>query len=423
MTQTEEVYRRMEVEQMMSVEEALERVLAHFRPLEAEDVPLLGALDRVLAEDALSPINIPPLDNTAMDGYALRAVDTAGAGPDNPVWLRVTTELAAGYVAEETVAPGTAVRIMTGAPIPPGADAVAEFEVVDREGDEIVLRRPIALDRNVRHAGEDVRQGEMVLSSGTFLRPAEVGVLASLGRTRVRVVRRPRVAILSTGDEVAAPGEALRPGQIYDANGYSVAAQTVRCGGEPILLGVARDRREELASKLAEGLSAGADLLITSGGVSVGDFDMVKEVLAAEGRVEFWLVRMKPGKPLAFGLIRGVPLLGLPGNPVSAMVSFETFARPAILKMSGRTAFRRPQVEARLVDGLRRKDGRRHYLRVRVSRTGDGYEARLTGDQGSGILTSMALANGLAVVSEERSWLPPGAAVPVILFDQPEESW
>lgn len=421
MKQSEGVYRRMEVDQMMSVEEALERVLARFALLESEDAPLLGALDRVLAEDVLSPIDIPPLANTAMDGYALRAGDTAGAGPESPVRLRVTSELPAGYVARERVAPGTAVRIMTGAPIPPGADAVAEFEVVDRDRDEVILRRPVPLDRNVRHAGEDVHQGELVLPGGTGLRPAEIGVLASLGRTRVRVVRRPRVAILSTGDEVAVPGEELRPGQIYDANGYSVAAQTVRCGGEPILLGVARDRREELASKLAEGLSAGADLLITSGGVSVGDFDMVKDVLAAEGRMEFWLVRMKPGKPLAFGLIRGVPLLGLPGNPVSAMVSFETFARPAILKMSGRTAFHRPQVEARLVDGLRRKDGRRHYLRVNVSRADDGYEARLTGDQGSGILSSMARANGLAVVAEEKSWLPPGAPVPVILIDQPED--
>ncbi|MCL4534568.1 MAG: molybdopterin molybdotransferase MoeA, partial [Bacteroidetes bacterium] len=315
---------------------------------------------------------------------------------------------------------GTAVRIMTGAPMPPSADAVAEFEVVDRNGDEIVLRRPIDLDRNVRHAGEDVRQGESVLTPGTVLRPAGIGVLASLGRTRVKVVRRPRVAILSTGDEVAAPGEELRPGQIYDANGYSVAAQTIRCGGEPIFLGVARDRREELANKLAEGLAAGADLLITSGGVSMGDFDMVKDVLATEGRMEFWLVRMKPGKPLAFGFVRGVPLIGLPGNPVSAMVSFEMFGRPSIMKMAGRTAFARPHVEARLVEGLRRKDGRRHYLRVTVSRTDDGWEARLTGDQGSGILTSMARANGLAVVSEEQSWLAPGATVPVILLDTPE---
>ena len=408
---------------MTSVEEALERVLGHFRPLEAEEAPLLNALDRVLAEDVLSPIDIPPLDNTAMDGYAVRAADTAGATPEIPVRLRVTFELPAGYVAGEAVAPGTAVRIMTGAPIPPGADAVAEFEVVGREGDDIVLRRPVPVGRNVRRAGEDVRRGEVVLSRGSPLRPAEIGVLASLGRTRVRVVRRPRVAILSTGDEVAPPGESLRPGQIYDANGFSVAAQTIRSGGVPILLGVARDRRQDLANKLAEGLAAGADLLVTSGGVSVGDFDVVKEVLAAEGHIEFWLVRMKPGKPLAFGFVRGVPLLGLPGNPVSAMVSFETFARPAILKMSGRTAFRRPQVEARLVDGLRRKDGRRHYLRVVVRRTAEDYEARLTGDQGSGILTSMARANGLAVVAEDRSWLPPGAPVPVILFDQPEEAW
>jgi len=413
----------MEAEQMMRVEEALGRVLAHFAPLGAEEVPLLAALDRVLAEDVHSPLAIPPHDNTAMDGYALRSEDTTAATTASPVRLRVAAELPAGYVAEGPVEPGTAVRIMTGAPIPPGADAVAEFEVVERRGPEILLRRPVSAGRNIRRAGEDVGLGELVLARGTLLRPADIGVLASLGRTGVAVVRRPRVAILSTGDEVASPGESLRPGQIYDANAYSVAALALRSGAEPILLGVARDRREELAAVLAEGLEMGADLLITSGGVSVGDFDVVKEVLAAEGRIEFWLVRMKPGKPLAFGTIRGVPLLGLPGNPVSAMVSFETFARPAILRMSGRTAFERPRVEARLLDGLKRKDGRRHYLRVQVSRTADGYEARLTGDQGSGILTSVARANGLAVVPEERSWLAPGALVPVILFDQPEETW
>lgn len=413
----------MEAEPMMPVEEALERVLAHFAPLEAEEVAVLKALDRVLAEDVRSPLAIPPLDNTAMDGYAIRSEDTSSATRERPVHLRVAAELAAGYVAEAPVAPGTAVRIMTGAPIPPSADAVTEFELVERQGPEIHLRRPISADRNIRHVGEDVRLDELVLERGTPLRPGELGVLASLGRTRVAVVRRPRVAVLSTGDEVASPGETLRPGQIYDANAYSVAALALRAGAEPIMLGVARDRREELAAKLAEGLEREADLLITSGGVSVGDFDMVKEVLAAEGSIDFWLVRMKPGKPLAFGTIRGVPLLGLPGNPVSAMVSFETFARPAILKMSGRTAFERPRVEARLLDGLKHKDGRRHYLRVRVSRTADGYEARLTGDQGSGILTSVARANGLAVVPEDRSWLPPGAVVPVILFDQPEETW
>ena len=413
----------MEAERMMSVEEALERVLAHFAPLAAEEVAVLKALDRVLAEDVRSPLAIPPLDNTAMDGYALRSEDTSGSTPERPVHFRIAAELAAGYVAEGPVAPGTAVRIMTGAPIPPAADAVAEFELVERRGEEILVRRPVSADRNIRHAGEDVRLDELVLERGTPLRPGELGVLASLGRTRVAVVRRPQVAILSTGDEVASPGETLRRGQIYDANAYSVAALALRAGAEPIMLGVARDRREELAMSLAEGLAQGADLLITSGGVSVGDFDLVKEVLAAEGSIDFWLVRMKPGKPLAFGTIRGVPLLGLPGNPVSAMVSFETFARPAILKMSGRTAFERPRVEARLLDGLKRKDGRRHYLRVQVSRTADGYEARLTGDQGSGILTSVARANGLAVVPEERSWLAPGAVVPVILFDQPEERW
>ena len=406
---------------LLSVEEAQERMLALVRPLEPERVPILEALARVLAEDICAQVDIPPLDNSAMDGYALRAEDTIGASHDHPVRLRVIGNLAAGYTFQQAVEPGTAVRIMTGAPVPQRADTVIRFERTHRDGDVVEILQEVRRGRNIRLAGEDVHRGESVLHRGTLLRPQEIGMLAALGQADVLAIRRPVVAILATGEEVMPIDQPPLPGKIYNANSYSTAAQVLRYGGVPRLLGIARDRPEELSGKIHAGLEQGADLLLTSGGVSVGDFDVVKEVLAAEGEIHFWWVNMKPGKPLAFGRIGGVPLLGLPGNPVAAMISVELFARPAILKMLGRKEWAKPAIEAVIEDPIARKDNRRHFLRVRVRKEGERYYASLTGPQGSGILSSMVQANGLAVIPEDRGELPAGGTVQVLMLDWPEE--
>ena len=349
---------------MLSVEEARDRILTHFQALEPETIPILKALNRVLAEDIVSDIDIPPLANTAMDGYAIRVEDVAEASAEKPVRLKVVADLAAGYVLDKPIQPGTAVRIMTGAPVPPGADAVAPFEHVEIDGDDVLIFKPYAKWKNIRHAGEDVKKGQLVLTRGTVLRPQEIGMLAALGIPSVRVHRRPRVAVLSTGDEVIDVSDPWQPGKIRDANGYSVSALILKYGGIPVRLGIAPDTIEALTTKIREALAQNVDFILTSGGVSMGDFDVVKKVLASEGEMHFWRARMKPGKPMAFGEIQGVPLLGLPGNPVSSMISFELFARPAILTMLGKKKLAKPTIDAILVDPIQRKDNRRHYLRV-----------------------------------------------------------
>lgn len=405
----------------LSVEEALERILATVRVLEPERVPLLAAVGRVLAESVAADRDIPPLTNSAMDGYAVRGEDLA----QTPARLRVVGEAAAGHLVGMTVAPGQAVRIMTGAPLPPGADTVVRFEDTRQEGDWVEVLEAPPTGANVRLAGEDVHAGQVVLQPGKVLRPQEIGMLAAVGRVEVAVVRRPRVAILATGDEIVPPAQTPGPGQMRDTNSYTVAAQVQTFGGLPLLLGVARDDEDLVRQGMREALAQGADLIITSGGVSVGDFDLVKQVLAAEGKMHFWSLNMKPGRPLAFGVMDGpstgsgrcVPLLGLPGNPVAAMISTELFARPALLKMQGFTDWSRPKVEARLTQPIARKDGRRHYLRVRLQETDAGYEATLTGDQGSGLLYSLVQADGLAIIPEEADHLPVGAEVEVILLD------
>jgi len=401
---------------MIGLDEALEYVLKHFEPLEPEEVEIPDALDRVLAEDVYSDVDIPPFDNSAMDGYAVRAADMAGANPDAPITLRVIGDLAAGYTTDLVVEPGTAIRIMTGATLPAGADAVVRFEETSealsagkralspwasgpRVGDQIEVFNQVVIRENVRPAGEDIREGELVLAEGTILRAQEIGVLASLGRARVWVIRQPRVAILATGDELVAIDEPLTPGKIRNSNEYSNAALVRRYGGIPVCLGIARDDVEELTAKIREGLAQQVDLFLTSAGVSVGDYDVVKDVLSAEGKMHFWQVRIKPGKPLAFGVIQGVPVLGLPGNPVSAMVSFEQFARPAILKMLGKTRLRKPTVEAVLEEDVA-SSGRRNFKRAVITKRDGEYYASVAGPQGSGILMSMVKANGLVIIPE-----------------------
>ena len=402
---------------MLSVEEAQERVLNAFAPLETEPVPILEASGRVLAEDIHSDVDIPPHANSSMDGFAVKASDTTGAGPESPTRLRTIGDLPAGYVPEQEVTAGTAVRIMTGAPLPPGADAVVKVEDTAAQGDDVLLLAEVQPGNYVRPAGEDIRRGALALRRGTRLRPQEIGMLAALGHDQAIVGRKPRVALLATGDELVGIDESLAPGKIRNANSYSNAAQVIEHGGQPVLLGIARDRVKELTAKIEAGLDQDIDLLLTSGGVSVGDFDLVKEVLAAEGRMDFWRVRMKPGKPLAFGDMQGVPVLGLPGNPVSVMVSFEMFVRPALLKMQGARALHRPTVEATLMDPIEHKDKRRHFVRVRLAWDDGAYRAYLTGAQGSGILSSMVKANALAIIPEDWDHASAGAQVDVLMLD------
>ena len=419
---------------MISVEEARARILTHFAPLPAEDTPLLEALGQVLAADARGGFDIPPLDNTGMDGYAVRSEDAAGASPDSPVHLRVIGYLPAGRVFEGTVGPGEAVRIMTGAPIPAGADTIVPFEETDEDEHAVrwdlapradvrieVAPRPGA---NIRRAGEDVRQGELVVPRGTVIGPPQVGLLASLGQATALVHRRPHVAILSTGDELLRPGEPLSPGKIYDANAFTLAAMVRAAGGIPRVLEVARDTVEALTARIHEGL-AGADLLVTSAGVSRGDFDVVKTVLADEGQVDFWTVNMRPGKPLAFGTFttaegRVVPHLGLPGNPVSAAVTFELFGRPALFTMLGKPQlWPRPIVRAIAEERIVSPDGRRLFARaiVRIPESGPP-TVRLTGSQSSGVLSSVAIANGYAVVPEGVPAIEQGSPVDVMMVDR-----
>ena len=434
---------------MLPVEEALARILELVEEMPAERRSLREASGQVLAEDLVAPFDIPPHDNTAMDGYAVRAADTDGAAAAAPVGLRVIGELAAGYLYEGSVGAGEAVRIMTGAPMPDGADAIVPFEETDESGlrapgqaheahEAVRVLQGARLGANIRRRGEDVRQGATILTRGLLLRGAEIAVLASMGIAEVSVVRRPRVAILSTGDELLAPGavplgEGPPPGKIYDSNSYGLAALVEEYGGEPAPAGIARDTVEALTAKIHAAVGpledGGADMVVTSAGVSRGDFDVVKEVLAREGAVRFWTVRMKPGKPLAFGHFRSsdgrrVPHIGLPGNPVSSLLAFELFGRPALLKMQGRAVQSRPTITAVADEAIVNTDGRRVYARAIVKRAGDGrWHARLTGPQGSGVLTSMAYANGYAVCPAERDRVSVGEEVEVLMVDweQPED--
>jgi molybdopterin molybdotransferase len=420
---------------MISVEEALERISGYLDVLEPEKKPLLGCLSQVLAEDIYSPIDIPPLANSAMDGYAVRADDTRGAGKSFPTNLAVVGEVAAGSMPLAEVKSGTAIRIMTGAPLPKGADAVVQFEDTDEvtwklphgNSSQIGILRQVERGLNVRPRGEDIAKGTLILKKGIVLRPSEIGVLASVGHSTALVIRRPIVSVLATGDELVDVDQPLSLGKIYNSNTYTIAAQVLRYGGIPKILGIGRDSFQSLAEKIEEGLAA--DMLITSGGVSLGSYDIVKEILAKHGEITFWTVCMKPGKPVAFGLIRKVvdgrekkvPHLGLPGNPVSSMITFEQFARPAILKMMGKEILAKPVIQAIIEDDVINTDGRRVFARVIVTKRGGQYHACLTGPQGSGILTSMAKANGLAIIPENTKGVKAGDIVQVQMLDWSED--
>jgi len=413
---------------MLTVEEALAKILDEVAPLGAESVPLLEAQGQVLAEDIISGVNVPPLDNSAMDGFAVAWEDTQGASGISPKTLTVIDTVMAGALSKKAVTPGTAVRIMTGAPVPTGATAVVQFEDTDdaqrkaagQPDDEVNIYEPAKDGLNIRRAGESVAEGETVLRAGVTIRPSEIGVAASVGRKEVKVIRRPVVAVLSTGDELVEIGEKLPEGKIYDSNLYSIASLVQRTGCFARVLGIAEDNEKSLVEKLEQ--ARDADLLITTGGVSMGDYDMVKDILDRDGEMVFWKVRVKPGKPLAFGKIKGrdgrsIPHLGLPGNSVSCMVSFELFVRPALLKMMGRENVDKPTVDAILEEDVKNNAGRRVYDRAIITRRDGSYYARLTGPQGSGILTSMTQANGLVLIPEENQKMSKGETVKALMLD------
>lgn len=399
----------------LTVGEAQSTVVAEFQPLPSEAIRLESALGRVLARDVLSPIVLPPWDNSSMDGYAVRSADVERASVDSPVVLPVTETIAAGATAQKPLAPGTAMRIMTGAPVPDGADTVIRVEDTDRGEMRVAIHDSRDARRNVRPRGEDLQIGAVAVSAGTVLGPSQVGVLASVGAAEVAVHRRPRVAVLSTGDELVDVDrfhEVLAGKRIVSSNSYTLRAAVASAGGDVMDLGICPDDRDALRAKFELARDAGCDLLVTSGGVSVGAFDFTRDVLAAlNAAMHFWRVRIRPGGPFGFGRLGATPWLGLPGNPVSAMVTFELFARPAIRRLRGeRAIFPRPMAVV-LDEPVSIGAPLTHFLRVTLSSGDDGViRARLTGPQGSGLLTSMSRADALLVVPLEQFGHGPVAA-------------
>jgi molybdopterin molybdotransferase len=404
---------------VISVEEALERILSRVTALGDERVALPQALHRVLAEEVESPLDMPPWPASSMDGYALRSEDTHAAVAAAPVRLAVASRAPVGGGAGRALRAGEAFRIFTGAPLPEGADSVVPQEDVTAEGGVLLVPRPVREGDFVRPRGEDMKRGDRVLDRGRVLSAADVGLLATVGHARVSVIRRPRVGILSTGDELVDLGGTIGPGQIPNSNSYSLIAQVIEAGAVPVSLGIAGDRRDEIEARLQWGL--GCDLVMSSAGVSVGEHDFVKDALARLGAEQhLWLVDMRPGKPIAFSTIPqegkgALALFALPGNPVSAMVTFELFVRPAILRMAGHARLHRPTISARALDPIANRDRRRGYLRVTLTPSDDGYGARLTGTQSSGVLRSMVAADGLAIVAGETT-ISPGQPVKVIVL-------
>ncbi len=394
---------------MLSVEEAQREILGRVRVLPSERVDVLAALGRVLAEPIRSTRRIPPWPNSSMDGYAVRAADARPSAT-----LRVVGRVVAGSLPTRAVGAGEAVRIFTGAPLPGGADAVIPQEDVDARDGVIALRSAVEPGAYVRPAGEDVREGDLVLEPGRAIGAAEIGLLAALGRTQVAVGRRPRVAVLSTGNELADLGTEPTPAQIPNSNTYALMAQVMETGGVPLNLGVVPDRLDAIAERIARG--AEADVLVSSAGVSVGELDLVREALVNAGaELHLWKVDMRPGKPITFGSLGGKPVFGLPGNPVSAMVTFELFVRPMLLAMQGRRGTGRPTVRATALAPIVNRGSRRGYLRVVLEARDGRWGARLTGEQGSGILRSMVSADGLAVLRGDTA-VAAGEDVEVIVL-------
>jgi molybdopterin molybdotransferase len=379
---------------MLSIEEAQQRILERATPLRGERVPVVEAAGRVLAENVVALRPLPPFDNSAMDGYAVRAADV---GPGPGARLRVVGESRAGAGDLPSVGPGQAVRVFTGARMPPGADTVVIQEVVVRDGAEIVIERPPRPKANVRYAGEDLALTAVALQRGMVVDPGAVGLACALGRTALEVIARPRVAILATGDELREPDEPVAPGEIVSSNSYALVAQVAEAGGVPVALGIARDEESSIRQRLEPGLKC--DVILTIGGVSVGDYDLVRDVLDHLGwSSSFWKVNIKPGKPLSVGWLQGIPVIGLPGNPASSMVTFELFVRPLIRRLQNFPSPFRPEFRAPLDADYEKNDDRVHVVRCRTARDGDRVVLAPLRKQGSGMLTSMVGVDALALI-------------------------
>ena len=411
-------------EEMLSVEEARKKILENFSILPSEDKLILDSLGQILSENITAKFPIPPLDNSAMDGYAVVSGDTIGATNNQPVKLKVIGSIAAGYVPTKKIESGQSMRIMTGAPIPKGADAVIPFEETDEKirnnFDYIGCNSEVKKGDNIRLSGEDVLEGKQILSSGIVINDAHVGVIASLGKSKIKVIKKPVISIISTGDEILEPGEKIKPGKIYNSNAYSIASMVKSNGGIPNIVGTASDSEESLNMLLDKAYNS--DFIVTSAGVSKGDYDVVKDVLFKRGKIKLWSVRMRPAKPLAFGVLdikgKNIPHLGLPGNPVSAMIAFEQFGIPAIKLMMGKKDILKSSFKIIIDDEIINYDHRRVYARVLVFKGEDGkLHANLTGNQSSGVLTSMSKANALAICPEDREKINIGEEINAIFLD------
>ena len=403
---------------LLSVSEARERILSQFQPVKPDNLPLADALNRVLAQDVRAADDLPLFDNSSMDGFALRASDVSEAAPGSPRSLRVVADIPAGSTPTIVLGPGEAARIMTGAHMPDGADAVIPVEDTDFENrnagtqapETVSIRKAARVGENVRRRGMDIRSGDVVLLAGRQLKPQDLGLLAMLGVSTVTVYGKPRVALISSGDELIDPDAPLERGKIRDSNSYTLAALIESAGAEPVRLGVAKDNYESVRALFERAVYLRVDLILSSAGVSVGAFDYVKDVIEADGKMDFWRVNMRPGKPLAFGDYKEVPIIGLPGNPVSAFVGFEVFVRPVLARLAGQSGGIRPGVRVRSEEEIL-SDGRESYLRAEVREIDGVLTARLTGHQGSGNLYSLVQANALLIIPAGVKCVPAGQEV------------
>ncbi len=400
---------------MLSVAEAQQAILAKIKRLDPETVDLSDSLGRVLAEEVISDIDLPPFDNSSMDGYAVRSIDVQSASIDQPTRLPVVADIPAGHPIDLTLPDRSAARITTSAMLPIGADTVVPVEDTDDGArgssslpSAVSIKKLFKRGAFVRYQGDDVKRGEKILDAGTLIHPADIALMAAVGHTRVQVYRQPRVAVLATGDELVEPNQKPDRGQIRNTNEYAVAALIAQSGGWPVRLGIARDDRESITAKLDQAIGQGVDLIIATAGVSVGAYDFVKDVIASNGSIDLWRVRMRPGKPLAFGNYRSVPFFGLPGNPVSAMLTFEQFVRPVLRVMAGFAHWRKPTIDVVLLESIE-SDGRETYARAWVQREADRWTAKLSGGQESNMLKSLARANALVIVPDGVTHLASGS--------------
>tara|TARA_Y100001970_G_scaffold294145_1_gene447506 strand:- start:6349 stop:7587 length:1239 start_codon:yes stop_codon:yes gene_type:complete len=410
---------------MLSVNQAQKKILANIKVLATTKTPLLECLNQVLARNIVSTINVPLRNNSSMDGYAIKASDTKNANKKK-ITLHVIGENQAGRIFKKEIKSGQAVRIMTGSVIPKGANAVVPFEDTDEYAKknksnnlpkQVQIYKTVQANENIRKAAEDTKKGAMILKKNTLLNPAHIGLAASVGIEKLPITRKPIIAIISSGNEIIRPPQKIKPGQVYDSNTYSIASQVKQLGGVPKIYNIARDTIKNIQIKL-DHASKDSDLIISTAGVSKGDYDLFKEVVTLNGKIDFWSIKMKPGKPLMFGMIRQnnkqIPHIGLPGNPVSAMVTFELFARPAILKMMNKNFKNRESIQAILNSDIINSDKREVYARVQLSSRNNQIFATITGNQGSGILQSMSLADGLVKCPATKKTLKKGSLVQVI---------